>query len=112
MTMADGIEATLVRYRVDGMDCPGCASKIETAVRRLGGTADVRVNYQRQVLALRLDEAATPRTSVSERIRRLGYGVAPVEGPVVTAEGAHVSEPVQSTAPSCWRGAKARLAAV
>src|SRR3954451_19488386 len=106
MTMADGIEATLLRYRVDGIDCPSCASKIETAVTRLGGTADVRVNYQRQVLALRLDEAATPRTAVEESIRSLGYGVAPVEAPVVTTEGAQASEPVQSTAPSWWRGAK------
>ncbi len=24
---------TLLRYRLDGMDCPACASKIEAAVR-------------------------------------------------------------------------------
>jgi Zn2+/Cd2+-exporting ATPase len=44
--------AVAMRYRVGGMDCPSCASKIETALSRLGGTDGVRVNYQTQTLAL------------------------------------------------------------
>ena len=67
------------RYRVEGMDCPSCASKIETAVGRVAGAEDIRVNYGTQVLAFRLDEAATPRTTVEDQVRKLGYGIAPVE---------------------------------
>ena len=46
-----------MHYRIGGMDCPSCASKIETALIRLGGTDGVRVNYQTQTVTLCLDEA-------------------------------------------------------
>src|ERR1700738_5406841 len=92
--LAEGGASSLValRYRVEGMDCPSCASKIETAVGRLGGAGDIRVNYHRQVLALRLDEAATPRATVEAHVRKLGYGVAPVEVPRVAAGTEQASE--------------------
>jgi Cd2+/Zn2+-exporting ATPase len=104
-----------LRYHVEGMDCPSCATKIETAVGRVSGAEDIRVNYHAQVLAFRLDETATPRATVEETIRKLGYGVAPVEAPrVVTGEaGTEVAEaaPVRARKP-WWTGTKARLAAV
>ncbi len=31
------------RYRVEGMDCPSCAAKIETAARRVDGVLEVSV---------------------------------------------------------------------
>jgi len=34
----------VTRYRVQGMDCAGCATKIGTAVRRMPGVADVTVS--------------------------------------------------------------------
>ena len=111
MTVQDGNTATLLRCRVDGMDCPSCASKIETAVKRLGGT-DVRVSYQRQTLALHLDEVATPRAAVEEGIRKLGYGVAPVAAPTVEVGGAGFADAVAPARPTWWRGATARLAAM
>src|SRR3954466_11635984 len=41
-TMPDA--AKQARFRVDGMDCAGCASKIDTAVRRMPGIGDVAVS--------------------------------------------------------------------
>ena len=102
-----------LRYRVEGMDCPSCASKIETAVGRVQGAEDIRVNYHTQVLALRLDEAATPRAAVEDQVRRLGYGIAPVEAPqVVAGEPGTTAEPeIRGPARQpWWKGAKARLA--
>lgn len=66
-----------LRYRIEGMDCPSCAGKIETGLRQFGGASDVRVNYQSQTLALRLDEAETPRQAVEERVRSLGFTIRP-----------------------------------
>ncbi|MBC9175998.1 cadmium-translocating P-type ATPase [Roseomonas ludipueritiae] len=119
--MADGGTAQLepksraaLRYHVEGMDCPSCASKIETAVGRFDGAEDIRVNYHSQVLAFRLDEAATPRSSVEEQIRKLGYGVAPVEAPRVVEGGPGAAAGdlgfVRPRQP-WWKGKKARLAA-
>ena len=120
--MADGGTVNLdqgtravLRYHVEGMDCPSCASKIETAVGRFGGAEDIRVNYHAQLLAFRLDEAATPRSAVEEQIRKLGYGVAPVEPPrVATGEpGAAVEdERASRVRQPWWGGTKARLAAL
>jgi Cd2+/Zn2+-exporting ATPase len=72
---------TPLRYRVDGMDCPSCASKIETALKRLGGGEGILVNYHSQTLALRLDEASTPRAAIENQIRSLGYDVSLLEAP-------------------------------
>ena len=110
----DSGTSVVLRYNVEGMDCPSCASKIETAVGRFGGAEDIRVNYHAQVLAFRLDEAATPRTAVEEQIRKLGYGVAPVEALRVAASepGAAIEDEGSGRAHQAWwKGAKARLAA-
>jgi Cd2+/Zn2+-exporting ATPase len=104
-----------LRYRVEGMDCPSCAAKIETAVGRVQGAEDIRVNYGTQILAFRLDEAATPRSAVEDQVRRLGYGIAPVEAPRVVAgePGAAVEPQARGRARHpWWKGTKARLAAI
>jgi Cd2+/Zn2+-exporting ATPase len=67
-----------LRYLVEGMDCSGCALKIEDAVEQLGGAEDIQVNYKTQTLELRLDQSTTPRTALEEKIRDLGYGVTPL----------------------------------
>nr|WP_149536670.1 heavy metal translocating P-type ATPase [Siccirubricoccus phaeus] len=104
-----------LRYRVEGMDCPSCASKIETAVGRVDGAEDIRVNYGTQILALRLDEAATPRTAIEDQVRKLGYGIALAEAPRVVAGEPGAAVETETRAPArkpWWKGAKARLAAV
>ena len=103
-----------LRYRVRGMDCPTCAGKIETAVSRLPGVADVRVNYGSQILDLALDEAATPRTDLEGRIERLGYGVAPLPTAADLARaqasgGAPPAESAEEPEPPLWRSRKALL---
>ena len=103
-----------LRYRVDGMDCPSCSAKIETAVGRVEGTGDIRVNYGTQTLAFRLDESTTPRATVEEQVRNLGYGIALVEAlRVVPGEaGAAVEDQGRGSARQpWWRGTKARLTA-
>ncbi|MEQ4597473.1 MAG: heavy metal translocating P-type ATPase [Methylobacteriaceae bacterium] len=110
-----GIPATALRYRVKGMDCPSCATKIETAVTRLPGVAEVRVNYTAQVLDLVLDEAATPRASLEERISGLGYGVAslPTAADLARAHATGTQIPPvedEKAEPPVWRSRKGLLA--
>lgn len=102
-----------LRYKVKGMDCPTCAGKIETAVSRLPGVTDVRVNYSSQVLDLTLDEAATPRTEIEGRIERLGYGVAPLltaaDLSKAQAAGVAPTTEAEEAEPPLWRSQKASL---
>ncbi len=103
---------TALRYRVGGMDCPSCAGKIETALKRLGGAEGIRVNYHSQTLAFRLDEATTSRLAVEAQIRSLGYEVGAIDGPSIVPD---TGENLSDTAPEAgvagrpwWRTRKAR----
>jgi Zn2+/Cd2+-exporting ATPase len=99
-----------LRYRVAGMDCPSCVTKIETALRRLPGIADVSLNYHSQMLRLTLDEAATPRETLEGTLRSLGYSVAVAEDVRVVADGHALG--ADDTVPAeqpWWRTPKARL---
>jgi Zn2+/Cd2+-exporting ATPase len=44
--------ATQTRFRIDGMDCAGCATKLDTAVRRLPGVADVMASVTAGTMAV------------------------------------------------------------
>ena len=72
---------TLLRLRIDGMDCGSCATKIENALTRLPGIGEVRVSYSTGTLSVRLDEDRTARHVIESKIRALGYT------PTILAEG-------------------------
>ena len=93
MTAAEALPqpAARLRFKVTGMDCPACATKIEAAVVRLPGVSDVRVDYQRQVLDLALDQALTPQRRIERQVASLGYGVSRQR----TAEELTAESPVQ-----------------
>jgi copper chaperone CopZ len=55
-------ETTLSRFRVDGMDCAGCASKIDTAVRRMPGVSDVSVSVTAGTIMPRTRTLQVPKT--------------------------------------------------
>ena len=103
---------TTLRYRVGGMDCPSCAGKIETALKRLGGTEGIRVNYHSQTLAFRLDEATTPRTAIEAQIRSLGYDVSVIGGPSLVSDAGESLPDIPPDAGAAgqfwWRTRKAR----
>ncbi len=61
------------KIRIEGMDCGACATKIESALKRLPGTADIHVNYAHATLSLQLDEERTSRERLEGTIRALGY---------------------------------------
>ncbi|UYO43015.1 cadmium-translocating P-type ATPase [Rhodopseudomonas palustris] len=61
------------KIRVEGMDCASCALKIETAMQRLPGVADVRVSYSAATLALRFDQDRISPSTIDDELRSLGY---------------------------------------
>ncbi|MCO6049316.1 heavy metal translocating P-type ATPase [Mesorhizobium sp. RP14(2022)] len=61
------------RYRVTGMDCASCASKIDTAVRRLDGVEDVNVSVSAGTVKVGHKDDFD-RADVVRQIRNLGYG--------------------------------------
>ncbi|MBA8879863.1 heavy metal translocating P-type ATPase [Phyllobacterium myrsinacearum] len=81
---------TQTRFRVEGMDCASCAAKIDTAVRRLPGVADISVSVTAGTMTVRHDETADLGV-LQKKVNGLGYKVSPL-----AAKGA-----APAAAPSC-----------
>ncbi|MGH6755561.1 MAG: cation transporter, partial [Bradyrhizobium sp.] len=65
------------RYRVEGMDCASCATKIDTAVRRVTGVEDVSVSVTAGTMTVHHDEGQDLGV-IEDRVRSLGYKLAPL----------------------------------
>lgn len=68
-----------VRYRVAGMDCASCGSKIETAIRRLPGVVDVSVTVSSSIMTVDVSQDVDVKNAVERQVIQLGYGIAPAD---------------------------------
>ncbi|MER8547897.1 heavy metal translocating P-type ATPase [Mesorhizobium sp. M0684] len=64
-----------IRYRVEGMDCAACASKIDTAVRRMPGVQDVNVSVSAGTLTV-THSPESNLGAIERKVAGLGYAVA------------------------------------
>jgi len=77
------------RFQVGGMDCAACAIKIDTAVRRLPGVAEVAVSVTAGSMVV--DHApGTDLTSLQKRVAGLGYAIAPSGAGATKDAASHV----------------------
>lgn len=68
-------EPIKTKYRVGGMDCAACASKIETAVSRIPGVSEVGASFTTGTMNVVHD--AVPFVAIQKAIKSLGYSLAP-----------------------------------
>lgn len=71
------------------MDCTGCKLKIEGSLERLKGVAEAAVTVATGRLVVSFDPAVVSEAAIQERIRSLGYTIAPSGG---TAQAAAYSD--------------------
>ena len=71
------------RFRVEGMDCASCASKIDTAVRRMPGVSDVSVSVTAGTMRVQ-HGPASDLDAIRRKVAGLGYTVTP--GAALAAE--------------------------
>ena len=64
------------RYQIGGMDCASCAAKIDTAVRKLSGIADVNVSATTGSMTVTYG-AEGDLDTVERAVTRLGYTITP-----------------------------------
>ena len=64
------------RFRVGGMDCASCASKIDTAVRRMPGVSEVSVSVTAGTMRVQHD-ATSDLEAIRRKVSGLGYSVTP-----------------------------------
>ncbi|WP_105420824.1 heavy metal translocating P-type ATPase [Neorhizobium sp. T25_27] len=63
---------TQARYKVGGMDCASCATKIDTAVRRMPGVADVSVSVASGTMTVKHDGTGD-LGAIEKKVVGLGY---------------------------------------
>ncbi|WP_285722151.1 MULTISPECIES: zinc/cadmium/mercury/lead-transporting ATPase [unclassified Pantoea] len=67
-------------WQVSGMDCPGCARTIETAVRQINGVTDARVLFSSEKLVVKADDDV--KSAVEQAVKKAGFQlVTPSETP-------------------------------
>lgn len=84
--------APIARFRIGGMDCASCATKIENAVRRLPNVDSVAVSVTAGTLAVTHDGALS-WAAVERQVQALGYSIAQT-----TAAARTTAEPAPTTA--------------
>ncbi|MDO5896525.1 heavy metal translocating P-type ATPase [Agrobacterium sp. Azo12] len=60
------------RFKIDGMDCASCASKIDTAVRRMPGVEDVSVSVTGGTMTVTHDDVSD-LLAIGKKVSGLGY---------------------------------------
>ncbi|WP_312945565.1 heavy metal translocating P-type ATPase [Agrobacterium sp.] len=60
------------RFKIDGMDCASCASKIDTAVRRMPGVEDVSVSVTAGTMTVMHDDVSD-LIAIGKKVSGLGY---------------------------------------
>lgn len=71
------VQSHTSRYRIDGMDCPSCATKIDTAVKRLPGVETSRTQFTTGTLTVEYGANAN-RAALIESVESLGFKVEPI----------------------------------
>lgn len=110
------VKLETTRFRVDGMDCASCGTKVETATRRIAGVEDVSVSVVNQTMVVK-HAAGVDLAEISAKVGNLGYSTRPIgaqnSGPIEKDEAGAVhmhGDHDDDTGP-WWRSRKAMLTA-
>ena len=83
------IETT--RFRVEGMDCASCGTKVDTATRRVAGVEDVAVSVVNQTMTVKHAPGAD-LAEISAKVGNLGYPTRIIGAQAAEkSEGGHAS---------------------
>lgn len=58
---------------LEGLDCPDCAMKLESVIRRIPGVAWASVNYAASELSVEFEPSVASLDVIAKRVRDLGY---------------------------------------
>ena len=62
-----------VSLHVEGMDCADCAAKLESAVKKMAGVAEAKINFTAAKLKVVFDETATDIEQIIKTVAGFGY---------------------------------------
>ncbi len=85
------------RFDITGMTCSACSARVEKAVTKLNGTAEVSVNLLTNSMQLSYDEAVLNTEKIIKAVEQAGYG-ASVKGQRERSETRKTTAPLEKEA--------------
>lgn len=73
--MSDTAQTAKVRFRVEGMDCASCATKIENALQRMSGVTEVVVSVTGGTVTVSRAVGGVDDDKIRDQISDLGYRI-------------------------------------
>lgn len=98
----------LVKFKVDGMDCPSCAFKIETALKRVAGAGEPIVNVGAGTVTI-LTSSGFDKDEAAKAINKLGFSVKGSEKKDHAGHDDHDHEAAEDRGKPWWQTGKGRL---
>lgn len=97
-----------ISWQVEGMDCASCVAKIETALARMPGVSDIRLNFATEKLELTLaPDSVTQVGDIEKTIKSLGFGVS-AGASQKTALGVDADHQAAARHPRWWQTKKGK----
>jgi len=63
-------------FKVEGMSCGGCSSRLEKALLEIPGVTDVKASHETGDVRVTTDGAAVPRAALETVIEETGFDIA------------------------------------
>ena len=73
---APDITGQRLSWKISGMDCPSCASKVENAVKKIEGVSQARVAFATERLLVVADDDAATQQRILEAVNDAGFEIA------------------------------------
>ncbi len=61
-------------FPVKGWSCEGCCARTEDAVKAVKGVKSVKASYEKKLVAVTFDDAATSADAIRAAIEKAGFG--------------------------------------
>lgn len=68
-----------ITLKIDGMECPNCAMKLEGIEDKLQGVHKAKASYHKAQLIIEYDELLLTLDQVKGEVKRMGYEVTSIK---------------------------------
>ena len=101
-----------IRYKIVGIDCASCVTKIEAALRRIDGVSNIKLNTATEILSAVFDSPIVRRRA-EEQIEALGYSAQSLGAKTVDGSlDAHYSDAAGTISGQWWTTRRAILTGI
>lgn len=61
--------------KVEGLDCPSCATTVEKALKKLKGIQSIEANFFAEKLTVTYDDSRVTLDDIADKLKKVGHPV-------------------------------------